>query len=58
MFIHLSKHHLILSLAGLLITFVEVVWAIECHLDSCLGVCVLGLQHFYRLPQLCQLGLL
>lgn len=40
------------------VTFVEVVGAVESHLDRRLGVGVLGLQRLYRLPQLSQLGLL
>lgn len=46
------------SPAGLFITFVQVVRAIERHLDGGLGVGVLSLQHFYCFPQLRQLGLL
>lgn len=46
------------SPAGLFITFVQVVRAIERHLDGGLGVGVLSLQHFYCFPQLSQLGLL
>lgn len=44
--------------AGFFITFMEVVWAIESHLDCCLGISVLCLQHLYCLPQLSQLRLL
>ena len=36
-------------------TFVEVVGAVEGHLDGCLGVCVLGFQRLDGLSQLCQL---
>lgn len=34
------------SHAALCVTFVQVVRAVERHLDSCLGIGVLGLQHF------------
>lgn len=40
------------------VTFVQVVGAVERHLDGCLGIRVLGLQHFDGFSQLDQLGLL